>query len=126
MKKRVLTAISLLTFSFIILLCCIWFTHVKTMFSMVILLVLMVAWIIFYIPCIKMMTLPEGYTIIQAVVFYRKCVKKGFDSLSKIKKNRYFLKQFLQKKGITTVQDVEGLWKLYCDGKEIDSLFKFK
>lgn len=128
MKKRLLTAFSLLAFSFIILLCCIWFTYAKTIFSMIILFALIIVWLILYLPCIKAMTLPEGYTILQAVMFYRKCVKKGIYSYDqiKIKRNRLFLKHYLQKKGIETDLDVNGLWKMYCDGKEVCSLIGLK
>ena len=93
---------------------------------MIVLSIMMVAWLFWYSRCIKIMTLPEGYTIYQAVVFYRSCVKLGVNIFDDVKTNYELLLGVSQEKGITTALDEEALWKLYCDGKEINSFIRLK
>ena len=126
MEKRVLTAFSLLVFSCAVLICGVWFLYVKTIISMVVLAVMMVALFVWYSYCAKIVTLPEGYNIFQALMFYKSCVKTGINSLDDAKKNQDLLKDILDEQGITDVSDMEALWKLYCDGQEVNSFISTK
>ena len=119
LKKILLTVLSLFIFSFVVLLCGVWFLYVKTIFSMVVLTIMMILLFFWYSHCAKVVTLPEGYTVFQALIFYQSCVKIGVNCLDDAKTNHELLKDISEEQGITDLSSVEDLWKLYCVGQEI-------
>lgn len=124
MKKKIFTLMALFVFSIIVMLCGLFFIFDKTIVSMLVFIILMTILFLCYPYCIKEITLPEGYTILQALSFYRKCVKAGINSNNYTVKRYKVLKSISKEIGITISSDEKTLWKLYCNGKEIDSIIK--
>ena len=126
MKKKVLLLIVLFVFSFITMVTGLWLILDKTVVSMLVFIILMVILFFYYSYCIREITLPEGYTILQALLFYRKCVKLGIDSYSSDVKKYKLLKRISKEKNIFISMDEKKLWKLFFDGKEIDFIISHR
>jgi len=121
MKKKILLIIATFILGVVVMLYGFWFIYTKTIIAMAILVVLVVLFCILYSCCIRRTTLSEGYTLIQAFLFYRKCKQIGVDSSDPTEKNIEILRRITKDQGFTKDLDEEGLQKLYQIGKEVDS-----
>ena len=101
-----------------------WFLYKKTVTQLIILLILLTVSCVFYTYCNKRITLPEGYTVIQARRFYRSCLKAGLNSRRKLDDNEDILQEIVKKYDFAANLTSDALWKLYCDGRAADNLPK--
>ena len=99
-----------------------WFVYKKTLASMLILLVITACASVFYVYCNRRITLPEGYTVVQARRFYRACMAEGLNSRRKLTEDEAVLQRIVGQHECAAGMDEEALWKLYCDGRAADSL----
>ena len=124
MRKKInLWKISVVFF-FIVLLYALWFLYKKTLPSLIVLLILVAAAGIFYWYCTKRITLPEGYTAVQAQRFYRSCMDEGLDSRRKMMENNALLQNVVKKHDFTGDMDPDALWTLFCNGRAVNSSVK--
>ena len=97
-----------------------WFVNKKTIPSLILLLILITGASIFYVLCSRRITLPGGYTAIQAQRFYRSCIDAGLDSRRKLTENEALLQSVLQKYDFAQKMDSNAVWELFCNGRSID------
>ena len=121
MRKKINLWKSSVVFFFIVLLYALWFLYKKTLPSLIVLLILVAAGSIFYWYCTKRITLPEGYTAVQAQRFYRSCMAEGLDSRRKMAENEAQLQSVVKKHDFAGEMDPDALWTLFCNGRSVDS-----
>ena len=124
MRKKISLWKCSVVFFFIVLLYALWFLYKKTLPVLIVLLVLTAAASVFYVICTKRITLPAGYTAVQAQRFYRGCTAKGLTSRRKMAENEALLQSVVRKYDFAGEMDPDALWELYCDGRAVDASVK--
>lgn len=98
----------------------------KSILTTVICIVLVFASCILFMKTNEKIRLPEGYTAVQALFFYRKCVKAGVDNKKHAMKKIYLLREFAEKTDYAKNFDDNALISLYSQGKEVSDILKDK
>lgn len=98
-----------------------WFIYTKTVSSLIILLILLTAASVYFHYCTKLITLPGGYTVIQAQRFYKECVSRGLNSRNKLRENPELAREIAGKFDFAGGLDDDALGQLYIDGKAVES-----
>ena len=98
-----------------------YFIYAKSIPRLIILFLLLTASGIYFYYCTKQITLPGGYTAVQAQRFYRACSERGFKSRNALRENEDLLKEIAKKYDFAANLDTEGLLRLYSDGRSVDS-----
>ena len=121
MRKKINLWKSSVAFFFIVLLYALWFLYKKTLPSLIILLILIAVAGTFYWYCTKRITLPEGYTAVQAQRFYRSCIAAGLNSRRKMAENEALLQSVVKKHDFAGEMDADALWTLFCNGRAAEA-----
>lgn len=101
-----------------------WFVYKKTVAHMIVLVILTAVSCALYVYARKRITLPEGYTVLQAKRFYRDCTAEGLTSRRRMAENPAVLKRIVKRHEYAVGFDEDAIWKLYCCGRAEEDAVK--
>ena len=124
MRKQCLLIVATCICTIVALLYGFRFIYVKDITSMLISTVLIFLMCIMYSYCVKKTTFSEGYTLVQALLFYRCCLKNNVKASDINDGNLEMLLRIAKEKNITSNMDKTILLSMYHRGEEADMFIR--